>query len=151
MSSAFYKPQVTQFSCVCCFAGFFCYFPINLLECYHDTYWKDVHRNWWGRWVISCCSTVRFHFLDGLFSLNFRNMSKKVTARKWIIQILQILLFELLCSVTREMLLLHVHLLVLLFSSNIFGQFQDDFSLNVLQYLDLLFAMFTVFCLYCQR
>jgi hypothetical protein len=77
MSSAFHKARFAQFSCVCCFAGFLCYFPVNLLECYHDTYWKDIHRNWCGRWVIFCCSTVRFHFLDGLFSLHFRNMFKK--------------------------------------------------------------------------
>lgn len=124
MSSAFYKVRVTQFSSVCCFAWFLFYFAVNLLECYHDTYWKDVHRNWWGRWVISCCSTVRFHFLDGLFSLHFWNMSEKVTARKTILQILQILLFELLCSVTCDMLLSHILLLVLLFPQTFLVSFK---------------------------
>jgi len=135
MSSAFYKAQFTQFSCVCCFAGFFCHFPVNLLEYYRDTYWKDIRRNWLRGLVISCCSTVRFHFLEGLFSLHFRNMSKKksngakVNNSNSANSAVQISLFSNLWHVA------FAHPPASCpFSSNNFGQLQDDFCLNALQY-----------------
>lgn len=133
MSSAFYKARVTQISCVCCFAGFFCYFPVNFSECYHDTYWKNVRRNRWGRWVISCFSAVRFHFLDWLFSLHFLNMSKKSNGtkfNKWnsANSAVRISLFNNLWHAAFARLPTRSP-----FSSKIFGQLQGDFYLNTLQ------------------